>query len=412
MLTPEYLFRITEASEESASALHTDVIKRIIRCFLDTSRATADSQGIYYMKMMEHSAELMQDLQSIIAKQLRVQENVVASAFEEAGIETLKYDSRIYERMGIKSDAIELTPKMIRMARRNYEATMGEYKNFTRSMANQSNKLFLDECDKAYMKVMNGTESLSKAFRTAIDNIANNGVVVTYPSGHKDTIETATLRTVRTGVNQASAQIQFVKMQENNCNLVLTSAHIGARPSHFPWQGRVFYVDWSTFNPYTRRSMNETIPNPATRHPKYPDFVESTRYGYVDGLCGANCRHSFSPYKEGMVNPYQDFDSENNQKAYDLGQRQRALERRIRRTKRLLSSYSEAINNSESETEKTYYQNRYDRHSAILQRQNADYRNFCSENSLKQLADRTKVARWSRSDAAKAVNAARRYNKR
>ena len=33
---------------------------------------------------------------------------------------------------------------------------------------------------------------------------------------------------------------------------------------------------------------------------KYPDFIESTGYGDVRGLCGANCRHSFGPYIEGL----------------------------------------------------------------------------------------------------------------
>ena len=29
---------------------------------------------------------------------------------------------------------------------------------------------------------------------------------------------------------------------------------------------------------------------------EYPDFIETTGYGEVDGLCGVNCRHSFSPF--------------------------------------------------------------------------------------------------------------------
>ena len=36
---------------------------------------------------------------------------------------------------------------------------------------------------------------------------------------------------------------------------------------------------------------------------KYPDFVKSTGYGTVTGLCGANCYHSFSPFIVGVSTP-------------------------------------------------------------------------------------------------------------
>lgn len=33
---------------------------------------------------------------------------------------------------------------------------------------------------------------------------------------------------------------------------------------------------------------------------EYPDFITSTRYGEADGLCGSNCKHSFSGYIPGV----------------------------------------------------------------------------------------------------------------
>ena len=32
-------------------------------------------------------------------------------------------------------------------------------------------------------------------------------------------------------------------------------------------------------------------------------FIETTGYGLVDGLHGANCRHSYSPYYPGISTP-------------------------------------------------------------------------------------------------------------
>jgi len=36
---------------------------------------------------------------------------------------------------------------------------------------------------------------------------------------------------------------------------------------------------------------------------EYPNFIESCRLGDVQGILGANCRHSFSPFYPGISAP-------------------------------------------------------------------------------------------------------------
>lgn len=79
---------------------------------------------------------------------------------------------------------------------------------------------------------------------------------------------------------------------------------------------------------------------------KYPDFIESTGYGDVQGLCGANCRHSFGPYIEGLspeTYSQADLDEFANQTVtyngeeipyYDATQILRKLERNVREWKK------------------------------------------------------------------------------
>ncbi len=77
----------------------------------------------------------------------------------------------------------------------------------------------------------------------------------------------------------------------------------------------------------------------------YPDFIESTGYGRVDGLCGANCRHDFFAFIPGVsIRTYTDEQldemnaRENTPKTYggkeyttyQATQRQRQLERQMR----------------------------------------------------------------------------------
>ena len=83
---------------------------------------------------------------------------------------------------------------------------------------------------------------------------------------------------------------------------------------------------------------------------EYPDFIGTTGYGTGEGLCGWNCRHSFQPWAKGLRNPWADehkIDSEENKKIYEDTQKQRAMERSIRATKRKLIMKNEEINSDD-----------------------------------------------------------------
>ena len=99
----------------------------------------------------------------------------------------------------------------------------------TRSTAEAAQRLFINECDFAYNKVMSGATSYSQAVREAVETVTSGGVYVDYPSGHRDTIEVATARAVRTGIAQAAGDISIKRMEEMDWDIILVSAHIGAR---------------------------------------------------------------------------------------------------------------------------------------------------------------------------------------
>jgi hypothetical protein len=88
---------------------------------------------------------------------------------------------------------------MIRLMERNYEKSLHEWNNYTGTFANEAQKLFINQCDLAYDKVMSGATAYDQAVREAVETVASDGVIVEYPSGHKDTLEVATARAVRTG---------------------------------------------------------------------------------------------------------------------------------------------------------------------------------------------------------------------
>lgn len=365
------------------------IIKRIMLRVGRGDDYILTAQDKWQIETLQQAGYLLEDIQKDIAKATRLQQTEIAEAMEDAGVKALDYDDKIYQSVGLSPTALEQSPELIRLMQRNYEATLGEWNNFTRTTAEEMQKVYINGLDRVYNLVSTGAMSYTQAIKEMLDYLILFGVFITYPSGHRDTLEAAILRALRTGISQATAEIQLARMDEFDIDLVLTSSHLGARPSHQEWQGRVF--------------------SRSGRNAKYPPFIESTGYGSVSGLCGANCRHSFSPYFEGMDNPFEQYDSEENLKQYEKDQRQRVLERRIRDTKRQVLGLKEAVDACESETLKKELDMDYQKKAALLAKQNAAYNEYCEENNLRPLSDRIKIARWDRKQAAAARGAAKRY---
>lgn len=399
MLTPSYLQHIADGAEEIASQLHAYIIRQIIdRMMIRIGRGDdylLTSSDRWRIQILQDAGYLLENITAELSKVTKRQEKEIKAAMEEAGIKALEYDHRIYEAAGISPMPLTQSPQLIRLMERNMNATMGEWQNYTRTTAEAAQRLFINECDNAYHLVSSGAVSYTQAVKEAVDNVVSGGVIVQYPSGHKDTIETATARAVRTGVAQATGDISIKRMEEMNWDIILVSAHIGARTgdggqnpgNHLWWQGQ-FYS----------RTGNDK---------RFPPFSQ-TGYGTGEGLCGWNCRHSFGS-GDGINNPHKDIQTADNYKVEQLEKRQRTLERRIRKTKREVMGMQEAVDKCKDEPAKFEMQLELDRKSYLLQRQNKAYNEFCKTNDLRTQQERLQIARWNREQAAKARGAAMRY---
>lgn len=401
MLSPDYLLRISEGAEAIAEQLHQEIVSRIIeRIMIRIGRGDdyiLTAQDKWQLQVLQEAGYLLEDIQKEAAKRTKLQITEIKEAMRDAGVKAISYDNAIYEAAGLSPSPLEQSPYLMRLMQRNFEATIGEWKNFTRTTAEASQQAFIKAMDKAYNLTASGAVSYTQAVKEAVNDIAGNGVEVVYPSGHKDTIETATLRAVRTGISQATGAIQMARMEEMDWDIILTSAHLGARTgdggqnpgNHLWWQGQFF--------------------SRTGRTKGYPLFVPSTGFGTVEGLCGANCRHSFGP-GDGVNNPFKDIEFEDNYKIEQLNKRQRTLERRIRKTKREVMAWKASVDNATDERVKYENDLVYQRKAALLQKQNEAYNDFCERNNLKRLSDRLAIARWDRQQAAAARGAATRYN--
>ena len=266
----------------------------------------AQAQGILYKARQELKGaiekqgiiagrQLVQDYEAIIAKDFEKQMSLYIKAWE-AGI--VKTEPIISSAVKAAAD-YELQRELLFL--KNMMARVENYAG-----AQMSNFVGL-----GVNRVLAG-ETAAAVAREMAREVAENGIGLTFASGREVQDLTAYMRMqLQTAIGQNANDLQQMIFDSIDApeKWYETSAHMGARPEHAEWQGKVFE--------------------------SYEEFVEATDYGEVDGLGGVNCRHTWYPFipgvSEQMFKPY---DLEENEERYEEQQEQRYIERNIRRWKR------------------------------------------------------------------------------
>lgn len=399
MLTPQQLTEVIDTMQPLLDGLNAfisrDIIRRIMARLGRGEDLMLTATDEWQLQVLQEAGGHLEEVQAEIQRFTKASDTELQAIFETAGITAWEADSLIYEAFGLNPTPLRQSDRMVKILNDTYQRTKGTIDNFTRTTATASQQRLIKLLDNAHFRVLTGAQSYTAAVSDIINEIAKEQIKVVYPTGHSDTIETAVLRAVRTGVAQATGNIAVQGMKDNKWDLVRVSAHLGARvgdggenPSnHYWWQGGLYSLSGES--------------------KKYPDFYESTGYGTGEGLCGWNCRHSFGPGDE-EHNPFKKYDTDENKRVYELSQKQRTYEARIRQSKLEVLTLNEAIQNCKDESLLEQLNSDYQKAARLLQRRNAKYTKFCEDNGLKKLSDRVKIAKWDRKQAAKATAAARK----
>lgn len=410
MLPPEYFHgkekRILALYQELEDFIMTDISRRILQTGGMT--ATADRLIWRLTQMGESRAAIEQKLQSLT----KLSQQELRKILQNAVLTSWDNDKDIL--LGINeniSPPLE-NPEVIVVMDAEFKKTLGELANLTRTTLDQSQKDFINLLDEVDMRIASGVQSYASAVNDVLDNYVGKGLMVDYPTGTRRTLEAAVRCCVVTSMNQTAAQVTNQYITQAQTNYVLVSAHLGARTgkdehsNHAGWQGKA----------YRLRGSEPGYPNLA-EHTGY-DIDPKTGQGTVldpVGLHGYNCRHSHQPWAKGLRNPWEDehrVNSKESKKVYENTQKQRAMERSIRKTKRRLIEKQQILSSDNiPDEDKKRIQSEYDRLAYRLTEQNGAYNSFCKDNNLTAQYDRNKVADFGYKQQSKATAGAKRYMK-
>lgn len=292
----------------------------------------------------------------------------IIKLFEDVGLNSLELDDYIYKQAGLSVSKI--TPAYINLydrAKEKAEQTARKLATLTRSTVQTSQTYFIDAINKAYLEVSSGYKSYNQCMSEILKDVPK-GTEVQYQSGVKRSIESAVRTNLVTATNQMSGELQLERGEELDVKLYEVSAHFDSRPSHAEWQGKVYTKD---------------------------ELVTKCGYGQIDGLCGINCRHTFFPFIEGGVKTYtaKELEEMKNSKVsyngkdislYDATQKQRALEREIRKNKKQIASYKGYLKEKDNADIRSSLKDENEK----LRQNNAKLNDFLTQTGLKESGGR------------------------
>lgn len=283
MFTPEELESIPYPFEKHINELQSRILNDIVRRIKINEEITRSADWQIYKA--NQLGMLKSDVEGYIKEALKLTDNDIDNLYNNILEWGYARDEQLYK--GSKNTIIPFkhNPELKALIKAITEQTKKELRNITGSLGFATNTVgkvtfkpialyYQNILDKAEFDILSGSFDYNSTLKRTVAEMTDSGIrTVDYASGWTNRIPVATRRAVMTGFSQVTD-----KITEDNANALKTDLfevtwHVGARPSHMIWQGRVF----------TKKQLQTVC-----------------GLGTGGGLCGWNCRHSYFPFIKGV----------------------------------------------------------------------------------------------------------------
>jgi len=281
----------------------TDIVRRIKENGFST--ASADWQ----VTRLQQLGKSEQDIKKWIQEALNASDEEMQRIFADDVYEQYYGHSRMYKTAGLQQIPFEDNTALQQTISAAMQQISGEYQNLAGSMGfalrGANGKImyaplmeyYRSTLDNAVMDIHSGAFDYNTVLKRTVDQMAASGLRwIDYDSGHHNRIDVAARRAIMTGFRQVQGKINEQVAAELGTDQYEVTYHVGARPTHQPWQGRV----------WTMQQLRDVC-----------------GLGTVTGLLGANCYHDYNPFPPGAIRTYTDerlqqmIDAENTPKEYN-----------------------------------------------------------------------------------------------
>lgn len=223
---------------------------------------------------------------------------------------------------------------------------------------------------KSHMYLQNGVKTLPQAVDMATKDFLAKGIdSITYKNGARVNIASYAEMCLRTANHRATLLGEGKKRDEYGIHTVVVSAHANTCPKCEPWQGKVLIDD--VFSHGTKLDGD------------YPLLSEAV----TTGLLHPNCRHSITTFFPGITNLPKVPDGKEAIKLYEAEQKQRYLERQIRKWKRIESGSVDARNVNNASNKVKYFKSELRK---LLEDKKLLKRNYNREQPVGTVANKPK----------------------
>lgn len=326
MLTPDQINALRDISGQIVDPIVEFLIEDIARRVSEAGQLT--STASYQVWKLQKLGVSQRQLKKELRKRLKVSHRQLRQLLTQAAETGYDFDIKRFpqvqsvsfsENTGLQQ-ILDATVKLAQDDLTNVTQTIGFIAPNGKCM--ELTKAYQKTCDFAFQKVVNGAQDYNSAIRDATRHLAEKGIrTIDYESGVHTSLEAAVRRNIMGGLGLMNEQIAQQNHDDLGCDGWEISAHAGSAPDHEPIQGRQ-YTDVK----YT--SLNNSL---------------------VRRIGTLNCGHSAMPIILGVNEPQ--YTSEELEKfrrdnekgityngkhytGYEATQKQRSLERSIRKTKR------------------------------------------------------------------------------
>ncbi|PCK17729.1 minor capsid protein [Bacillus pumilus] len=347
--------------------IQTEILESIAEALANDQNALEDDVNAWYTMKLEQIGPIRQQGIKIIAKKSGLKTSKVSEILLNVGLAAIDSNESLLKR-AMKAGA-PLTeapqprddPAIWRVLEAFERQSSSIFNMINTSMLNNCEQVYRDILTKATADVITGMKTPQQALRSTLGGWAERGIpTLTKSNGARMYAEEYATQVIRTMGNRVANDMQDARFDSWGVDLVEISSHEGARPNCAPYQGQIY-----------SRSGND---------PKYP-ALSDTSMGEPDGLFGINCGHFQYPYIPGVsTQRYRPVDEEKNEDAYENSQKQRNLERFIRKGKRELAVF-----------EKLGDEVGMKRAQAKISRRQAQLREFIDETGRTRRRDREQV---------------------